>query len=87
VPLKLVTVARSLLHPDGWRANVESAAGREMLPRGAIERAIGRITKQYAALGRHLDVSLVVDGGKIVEYRVAMKVTFMVDAPSKSAAK
>jgi len=32
--LKLVAVAASLLHPDGWCADVEATVRGELLPRG-----------------------------------------------------
>lgn len=50
-----------------------------------IERAtatVGNITGAWVK-----DQNVVVEKGKITEYRVAMKVTFMLNAPSTAASK
>lgn len=68
---------------------IEIISGSKVSFEDAIEQGIARaagtvngITSAWVK-----EQSVVVDGGKIAEYRVSMKVTFILKAPKKSAAK
>ncbi|MDD3530919.1 MAG: dodecin family protein [Gallionellaceae bacterium] len=53
--------------------------------RQGIERAAETVSGITSAWVK--EQSVVVEGGKITEYRVTMKVTFLLKAPKKSAAR
>ena len=68
---------------------IEIIAGSKVSFDDAIKQGIARTSDTVNGISSAWvkEQSVVVEGGKIAEYRVAMMVTFMVNAPNKSAAK
>ena len=68
---------------------IEIISGSKVGFDDAIKQGIARTSDTVSGISSAWvkEQSVVVEGGKIAEYRVAMMVTFMVNAPSKSAAK
>ena len=68
---------------------VEIIAGSKVSFDDAIKQGLARASDTVSGVASAWvkEQSVVVEGGKIAEYRVMMKVTFVVNAPNKSAAK
>ena len=68
---------------------IEIIAGSKVSFDDAIKQGIERASDTVNGISSAWvkEQSVVVDGGKVAEYRVVMKVTFMLKAPGKSAAK
>jgi len=74
-----MAVAKVIEIISGSKASFEDAIKQ------GIERASDTVNGVASAWVK--DQNVFVDGGKIVEYRVTMKITFIVKAPNKPTAK
>lgn len=68
---------------------IEITAGSKVSFEDAIKQGISRTSSTVDRVSAVWvkEQSAVVEGGKIVEFRVTMKVTFLLNAPSKAAVK
>jgi hypothetical protein len=68
---------------------IEIIAGSKVSFEDAIKQGVARATDTVSdvATAWVKDQSVIVEGGKVAEYRVALKVTFVIKSSGKSASR